>query len=508
MSLRSVAKTTEIHSEHVAIGHDILGLISSAMYVQPLTVYRELLQNATDAVDEAVRTGQLKQDEGMVTLTIDPLHRTILVRDNGAGVSNEGFARTMCAIGASPKRGEKARGFRGIGRLVGLGYAQHLVFRSRSSRTERVMEASWDCRLLKDLLRNRIRAPLAEVVAEVVTIIERSATADEPDHFFDVELRKVARLADDALLDAAVVERYLSEVAPVPFSGEFSYGGEIARKLVEYDAFPTVRVHINGSAQTVARPYRNTYPLSASKTAEVKGIQFLEIPRHDGAGIAAVAWIAEQEYLGAFPRRLGVRGIRARVGNLQVGDERIFASAFPEERFSDWCLGEVYILDERIVPNGRRDDFEPNQHFANLINHLSVLGRQIAKSARTSSIERRNERGLSSVELSLREYRKLLKKSPEAFELRSQVVEEARADVAKARRRAMGADRKRWESQIASIERLIDALAKVERPLGRKPNKRELGHLDVLRLLRKHVAGGSAATTRLLKILAADEAFH
>src|SRR5579883_2718575 len=141
MSVRAITKEKAISSEHVAIGHDILSLISSAMYVEPLTIYRELVQNCADSIDDAVATGLLQVAEGAVDLGIDPLHRQIVVRDNGAGISNDAFVETMCAIGASRKRGSMARGFRGIGRLVGLGYAQELVFRSRSNSRERVMEA-------------------------------------------------------------------------------------------------------------------------------------------------------------------------------------------------------------------------------------------------------------------------------------------------------------------------------------------------------------------------------
>jgi len=508
MPARGIEKITEVNAGHVSIGHDILGLISSAMYVEPLTIYRELIQNAADAVDDAVERGLLRRAEGVVHLKIDPMHRQVVVRDNGSGVPNATFAETMCAIGASPKRGEKARGFRGIGRLVGLGYAQELVFRSRSARSERVMEATWDCRLLKQLLRDRVRAPLAEVVAAVVGIVERSATAEEPDHFFEVELRKVARLASDGLLDAAMVTRYLSEVAPVPFSPDFDFGEEIAERLESFAAFPTIKAYVNGSAEYIARPYHNEYPLSASKAAAVDGFRFLEVPAHDGDRVAAVAWIGTHQYLGAFPRRLGVRGLRARVGNLQIGDDRVFAAAFPEERFSDWCIGEVYILDERIVPNGRRDDFEPNLHFANLVNHIAVVGRDVAKAARTSSAERRNQRGLTSIETFLRDYRKLLKKSPEAFELRDDVIADVRENIEKARRRAIGYDRKRWEAQIAAVERAVNALETLERPLGRKPNKREMGHLDVLHLLRTHVPGGLSASVQLLALIAHDESLH
>ena len=38
------------------------------------------------------------------------------------------------------------------------------------------------------------------------------------------------------------------------------------------------------------------------------------------------------------------------MGNIRVGDERVFDHLFEEERFNRWCVGEVHILDSRIIP--------------------------------------------------------------------------------------------------------------------------------------------------------------
>jgi len=39
----------------VVVGKDVLELVSSAMYVDPMTIYREYIQNAANAIDEARR---------------------------------------------------------------------------------------------------------------------------------------------------------------------------------------------------------------------------------------------------------------------------------------------------------------------------------------------------------------------------------------------------------------------------------------------------------------------
>jgi hypothetical protein len=58
-------------------------------------------------------------------------------------------------MGASVKLGTNARGFRGVGRLAGLGYCRRLVFRSRSAEDSTPTEVAWDSREFKRILADR-----------------------------------------------------------------------------------------------------------------------------------------------------------------------------------------------------------------------------------------------------------------------------------------------------------------------------------------------------------------
>src|SRR5882757_1047604 len=117
----------------IIVGKDILDLISTSMYVDPLTVYREYVQNAADAIDEVRALGNgFKRDFGRVDISIDASNRTICIRDNGGGIKSDQFEERLTSFGASAKRGTRSRGFRGVGRLSALGYCQGLIFRSRA----------------------------------------------------------------------------------------------------------------------------------------------------------------------------------------------------------------------------------------------------------------------------------------------------------------------------------------------------------------------------------------
>jgi hypothetical protein len=483
----------------IAIGHDILALISSAMYTEPLTVYRELCQNAADAIDEAVAAGTLDADEGRIDIRIDPLHRSIVVRDNGAGVPNDEFAHRMCSIGASRKRGTNARGYRGIGRLVGLGYGQELVFRSRADVGERVQEAVWDCRLLREALRSPAYASLVDVVADVVRISSRRATTDDAEHFFEVELRKVVRLAYDGLLNAALVQGYLSEVAPVPFDRSFSHGNEIATRLQSAGAYSAMAIHLNGDTKPVTRPYRDVLGITANKSCVLDSPTFFEVPGYDGAA-GAIGWISHHAYLGAFPRELRVRGLRARIGNLQIGDEACFDPVFPEERFNQWTTGEVHVLDRAIVANGRRDYFEPSLAFEHLCNHLAIQAREVARRCRSSSGERRKQRGIEELDAALATYGKVLKRSRVARILRDELLDDVREQIERTRKK-LSASEQGDGGPLSRIEHRIESLTKVGKGEDARATQRQMGQADVLRLLREQVPGGAATSMQLLKIL-------
>lgn len=106
----------------VTVGSDVLEILSIAMYADPLVVYRELIQNSADAIDLAIRAGILGPRDGKISVSFDASTRTASLTDNGFGLSNEQFDDQMLALGASAKRVGTFRGFRGIGRLAGLGH--------------------------------------------------------------------------------------------------------------------------------------------------------------------------------------------------------------------------------------------------------------------------------------------------------------------------------------------------------------------------------------------------
>ena len=139
------------------------------------------------------------------------------------------------------------------------------------------------------------------------------------------------------------------------------------------------------------RPFQSEFEAKKGIKNSVARLEPFQIPGVND-GIDAIGWILHHDYLGALSENLGIKGLRIRVGNIQIGDANTLQNVFPESRFNSWAVGEVHILNPRLVPNGRRDDFEQNIHYANLLTHLAPTAKTIAKTCRDRSAERAHNR--------------------------------------------------------------------------------------------------------------------
>lgn len=379
-------------ADEITVGKDILELLTGAMYADPLTVYREYVQNSADALDDAKDAGLDVDHAPQVSIWLNHEQRSVRIRDIGIGVSNRDFVRRLTSIGASTKRGKSRRGFRGVGRLSGLGYCQEVVFRSRSSKLERVKELRWDGRILRERLRDAsFEGSLADIVREVTTTSTLNDATQYPDHFFEVEMIKVLRIRNDVLMNEEEVRNYLSQVAPVPFSPAFALGSTIADWLSKHGLYNPLHIELNDDKGPVYHRAVDEIALPRHPPTAFNGVNFLEVT-DSGGELLAAGWTLEHDYAGAISRTSKVGGIRLRCRGVQVGSEDVLAQYFVEPRFATWAAGDLHVIHPRIVPNGRRDEFEISPAYSELQDALRGMARQLTHTIRTRSESRRIER--------------------------------------------------------------------------------------------------------------------
>ncbi|SRR5581483_4677396 len=372
---------------NVRVSKDILELLSTAMYPDALALYREYIQNAADAIEQAINENLFDSKKTpRIDVVLDVERRTVHIKDNGVGIPNEDFVTVLTAIGGSAKRGKKARGFRGVGRLAGLGFCQELVMRSKSAADSHICQLTWDCRKLKQLLRDPACPDDLNAVARQVVCVSKTAQRDD-EHFFEVELRNVVRFRNDILLNEAEVSAYLGQVAPVPFSPAFSFGEELNARLKQEASLQTFLIVINGRQEPLYRPFQDEFEVRKGLKDRFNSLEFFPIEGVSGDN-DAFGWVLHHGYFGAIPDRTGIKGLRLRSGNIQIGDSKLFEQAFVESRFNSWSVGELHATSNNLLPNGRRDALEFNIHSQNLFTKLQPLTKQIAGKCRSSSAAR------------------------------------------------------------------------------------------------------------------------
>ena len=369
------------------VGGDILRLVTAGMYSNPLVMYREYLQNAADSI------ASHSDSSSSVSITIDPVESQITIMDDGAGLSPTDAVRRLIHIGTSIKVPGIDRGLRGIGRLSGLAFAENVHFTTRTRASETVTRVSWNGRTLRELDLAHVEATAA---IEACTTVQSLADDEWPARFFHVTVDRVTRHAASILLNQDSVRRYIAEVCPVPLAASFPLAAEVEGLLTAHTDYFVLNVRLNGERAPIERPFGEAIPLTDSYSAEFERLETRVIPQLDRDDAAAVLWLAHTPYAGSISRQLGIRGLRARAGNIQIGSDDIFEHLFHETRFNGWCVGEVHIADNRIVPNGRRDYFESGPHLRNLENHIGAIAHEISSKCRRASSQRNRIRAVGA----------------------------------------------------------------------------------------------------------------
>lgn len=385
-----VTRLVDTGESPALIGAGLLALVTTGLYDEPLSMYREYLQNAADAA-----AGSSAARECRVDIIIDVTDRRVRIRDNGPGLGHADTLDRLLPIGRSNKTPGIDRGIRGIGRLAGLAFAKTVSFTTRTCRDEPVTRVTWHSERLPDLTSSE--SELEQAILDCVEV-DTLTGQEYPDHFFEVEIKDVARHSAGLLLNRDAVYDYIGEVCPVPMSAKFPFASEVQELFDGAEAPFVMEVWLEGDPDPVERPHGEAVCFSANKVAEFTDFQRVRIPSVDGNNDMAVGWIAHSSYLGAIPKEQRLRGIRARVGNIQVGGEAVFEHLYKEERFNRWCVGELHILDSRIIPNARRDYFEPGFHLRHLENRLGPILREIStRCRRESSIRNGDRKALSAL---------------------------------------------------------------------------------------------------------------
>lgn len=399
--------------ESLVVGKHTLESLTVGMYADNRIIFREYVQNATDAIDRAIQASILGKNEGQIDITIDLERREIRFRDNGIGIPSQDVYHQLGDIGKSEKIFSDNRGFRGIGRLGGLGYCAELRFITSYSGENCKTIMRWDARELRRLLQpnNKKYEGVIEVIAAVVEFDTQPEQSDE--HYFEVVLSGIG-MGHENLLDVDNICHYLSQVTPVPF--DYSLGIELQKinqKLEGLGLLPEeYKIFLDDltTREQIYKPYRRQVKISDKKKDFIKDVEFFEGYKDDES-LLFVGWYGVTDLSGMIKEDC-VNGLRVRKRNILIGDNRTLDDFFGSNRtyqsFNRWFVGEIYVFDEDLIPNARRDDFERNETYYAFKAEVEKTTHKMARLPHPHSKMRATERKLQEIPQQVEEIKKEL----------------------------------------------------------------------------------------------------
>jgi molecular chaperone HtpG len=386
---------------HPHIGKNVIETLTLGMYEDSRYIFREYIQNSADQIDVAVEGKILHaKDDGYIKITIEPEIRRIQIEDNATGISEESVLPFLGDIANSTKDVNIRKGFRGIGRLGGLGYCNKLRFETSYLGETVKSVMTLDAKQLKKMITDiNVNLDASSVISAVISLDHEDEDRDK--HYFSVILEDVT---NDELMNVDSVWNYLTMVAPVPFRKKFTFGEKIRKEFVtnninleEYRVFLGDRQLYKGYKNSVLGKEGNP-------DSKILDIDFHKIKSNNG-DLIAFAWYGISNSLNTKMTASNLdRGIRIRKNNICIGSEDTLNRFFNEDRYNQHFIGEIHVIGSEFRPNARRDYFNDNFTIRSFEDELRSLAKRLYKLAHQSSVIRNRHGELKTYQQATKDF--------------------------------------------------------------------------------------------------------
>ena len=357
------------------IGKDVIESLTLGMYEDSKFIYREYIQNAADQIDKAVNEGLLtSKREGHIWIRIDNRSKKITIEDNATGISYGKVEDILKNIAQSHKERGVDKGFRGIGRLGGLGYCDELRFTTSFKGEDVKSIMVWNAKELKDIINDRSKKETASDVID--NVVHTEIESEDPnEHYFKVELQHVNNAT---LLDRDKIKDYLRMVAPVAFHPRFMFKEKIYNSLNDNSlSLDEYRIYVN--TEEIFKGYTTSiYQSDRKKKDEIKNIKTFKL-NNPNEELLAWGWYSISNFDGVIPNVNKARGIRLRKDNIQIGSDTTLAKLHSQKKNQNYFFGEVHGFSSELIPNARRDYFIENEYCEYFEKELRDIFNQILK---------------------------------------------------------------------------------------------------------------------------------
>ncbi len=338
------------------IGKYVIDSLTRSMYEDSRCIYREYIQNAADQIDIAREQHLEENDYYEIHVRIFRNQRRIEIEDTATGVSAS-QKDTLKDVATSQKQRGKRKGFRGIGRLGGLGYCTTLTFETSYKGEVVKTLMHWDAAKMNQIVDDEMDESEASNVIDDCTSFEEQAESSDK-HYFKVIMENVT---DDRLLDVNNIRNYLSMVAPVDYPTQFNIFSSKIKRYVKSNkiALDIYNIFVGDEygEEQIYKGYTTKIKDARNGDYDIRDIKIIDRRDKDG-NLIYWGWFSISELRGQIPANNVAYGIRLRCKNIQVGDERTcrnFFTAEGDKRFSQYFYGELYVETPQLMPDARRD---------------------------------------------------------------------------------------------------------------------------------------------------------
>lgn len=364
----------------IIIGKELLETITTALYEDPIILFREYVQNSVDAYKFAVKEdGKVPLSNFCVSIDIDKTERKIVIKDNGYGIyTNQEFQEKMISFANSRKQDRSLYiGFRGIGRISAMPFCGTLTFINKAEGTKYVNICRWEGYKYRELLNSTAKdyESFEEIVKEIVDITEEKTNDDIADHYFKVIIDNYTLEVDEVIMNESF-EQKLKKMLPLKYSDDFTTSKEIIEK---YNAF--MEEDLNDFMYSVVlngKDLRKNY--SDSKNVLESDIVFWEIRgksnKNDRPGEKiGIMWFTFNRKIEAVQRNKKNLdyGVLIRSKNVLMGNNDTFAELCfnSKEYISTYreltqtlrgIYGELLINSASLRDNARREWFKTDEN--------------------------------------------------------------------------------------------------------------------------------------------------
>ena len=353
----------------VKFGLRLLETLTSALYDNPIVLFREYVQNSVDAYDRAIEQKFNEISNFSIDITINKEKQSITIFDNGYGIPEQDFKSKMTDIGVDTKSDLPSQiGFRGIGRLSAIPFCKKLIFRNKFQGSKNILVFTWDGEKFNDMLIQDSTAELSKAFEVITSTSFEKYTGKINEHFFSVTIENYNEEIK-LLIKQDGFKKQLSSLLPLKYSSKFKYQDEIKRNYQEImnDDFDKTEYNITLDSEPLFKQYSNENVLDA-------GIWFwpLKFPKTpDGIEEPfGLLWFT-------FNRKISVnsdsllQGILVRSKNMLMGNNNSLTDAIYRYKTDDYITtyreitqtlkgvyGEMLISTTRFTDNARRDWFK------------------------------------------------------------------------------------------------------------------------------------------------------